>query len=87
MSEVRRINADVIERKKDGRVTIEVPMKPGAIKTVVTVVLGEDGRVHVAGPVHEPELMRRLLKQAMQVNEEYQRTRLVQPIQGVVGRG
>lgn len=86
----RRISADIKPNVRKDCMMIEVPLRPGAVKTVVTIVLGEDGRVHVAGPMNEPHLMKSLLDRARVMLEQHQATKLVQPVQslpGLTGQG
>lgn len=84
MSE-QRISADVHSNaRKDGMV-IELPIRPGGIKTVVVLVLGDDGRLHVSGPLTEPNLMASILKRAEKLLRQYHRTALVQPVMAMPG--
>lgn len=79
----KRMNAD-LQGTKHG-MNIHVPLEVGKVKTVVTIVLEENGKVHVAGPLNEPSLMDGMLKRAKHIVDQYQAQRLVKPVQGVVG--
>lgn len=80
-----RISADIQGNKRDDMTVIELPLKVGKIKTVVTIVLEESGKVHVAAPMNEPTLTMSLLNRARKVVEEHQSPRLVQPVNGILG--
>ncbi len=82
---VHRISTDLRSNARKDGMTIEVPLNPGAVKTVVVLVLGEDGRVHVSGPMNEPSVMTTLLRTAQAMLEEYQSRKLIQVVNGVVG--
>jgi hypothetical protein len=79
----QRLNAD-LNGTQHGT-NIHVPIEVGKMRTVITIILEESGKVHVAGPLNEPSLMDSLLKRARAVVDQYQSTRLVQPVNGVVG--
>lgn len=81
----KRISADIQSNKRKDCTIIEVPIRPGAVKTVVTIILGEDGRVHVAGPMNEPHLMKSLLDRARAMLHQHQETKLIQPVQALPG--
>lgn len=82
-----RISADVKGADRGDLTVIELPLKLGKIKTVVAIVMEESGAVHVAGPMNEPHLMASLLNRARKVVDDHQRSRLVQPVNGVLGHG
>lgn len=81
----RRISADIRSNQRTDCMVIEVPLRPGAVKTVVTIVLADDGRVHVAGPMQDPHLMKALLDRARAMLERHQETKLVQPVRALPG--
>lgn len=83
MKDPGRINADVQQARQG--TNIHLPIETGTIRTVVAIILEADGAVKVAGPLNEPSLMVGLLTRARAVVDQYQRTRLVQPVNGVVG--
>lgn len=78
-----RLNADL--HGTPHGMNIHVPLQVEKVRTVISIILEENGKVHVAGPLNEPGLMDRLLKQARHLVDQYQQTRLVQPVNGVVG--
>lgn len=82
MNDPSRINADV-QQARHGT-NIHIPVETGKIQTVVTIILEENGAVKVAGPLNKPSLMVGLLTRARAIVDQYQRTRLVQPVNGVV---
>lgn len=67
-------------KRKDG-LTIEIPIQPGGVKTILTLVLGEDGRIHMAGPLNDLPVAKRLLEHGMRMVKNYEASRLVQPAQ------
>ena len=81
----RRISTDLKSNQRKDGMTIELPLRPGAVKTVVAIILGEDGRIHVSGPMNEPHLMKSMLKRAEAMLHEYQSTKLVQVANSVLG--
>ncbi len=81
----RRISADIHSNTRDDMTVIELPLKVGKIKTVVTIVMEESGKVHVAAPMNEPHLTMSLLNRARKVVEDHQANRLIQPVNGILG--
>ncbi len=78
-----RLNADL--QGAEHGTNIHIPIEVGKIKTIVSIILEDSGKVHVAGPLNEPSLMDGMLKRARAVLDQYQQTRLVKPVNGVVG--
>lgn len=81
----RRISADVHANPRQDGMVIELPIRLGGVKTVVCLVLGDDGRLHISGPMNEPRLMYTLLQRAKAMLDEYQSTKLIQVANSVVG--
>ncbi len=81
----KRMSADIKASGNQDGMVIEVPIRPGGVQTVVCLVLGEDGRLHVAGPMNEPNLMHSMLQRADALLHQYHQSQLVQPVAAIPG--